>query len=98
MPDPIRADGGISANGFVMQWLADTLGLPVHTFNFPDVTALGAALAAGIGAGVYSGIDEVASIELAEGVRSPATPGSGPNPAESGYLTWRRQVDRLVNP
>ena len=93
----IRADGGISANEFVMQWLADTLGLPVHTFTFPDVTALGAALTAGIGAGIYSGIDEVASLELAERVREPAPSDSDLSPAQSGYLTWRRQVDTLVN-
>jgi glycerol kinase len=94
----IRADGGISANEFVMQWMADTLGLPVHTFTFPDVTALGAALLAGIGAGIYSGIDEVASLDLAERVREPLRSDSDPGPAKSGYLTWRRQVDTLVNP
>jgi glycerol kinase len=93
----IRADGGISANEFVMQWLADTLGLPVHTLTFPDVTALGAALAAGVGAGIYGGIDEVTSLDLAERIRRPAPSGSGPSRAASGYLSWRRQVDRLVD-
>jgi glycerol kinase len=80
-----------------MQWLADTLGLPVHTLTFPDVTALGAALAAGIGAGIYGGIDEAASLELAERVREPAASDSDPSPAGSGYLAWRRQVDALVD-
>ena len=93
----IRADGGISSNEFVMQWLAETLGLPVHTLTFPDVTALGAALAAGIGAGIYGGIDEAASLELAERVWEPAATDSDPSPAGSGYLAWRRHVDALVD-
>ena len=93
----IRADGGISANEFVLQWLADTLGLPVHTFAFPDVTALGAALLAGIGAGIYSGIDEVASLALADRVREPARSGAGRIQAQDGYTAWRRHVERLVS-
>ena len=93
----IRADGGISRNEFVMQWLADTLALPVHTFTFPEVTALGAALLAGIGAGVYSGIEEVAALDLAEQVRKPVRSESGRSPACSGYEAWRRHVDNLVN-
>jgi len=93
----IRADGGISRNEFVMQWLADTLGLPVHTFTFADVTALGAALMAGIGAGLYSGIEEVASLDLAEKVRKPLHSESTRSPAYSGYAVWRRHVDDQVN-
>ena len=93
----IRADGGISRNEFVMQWMADTLGLPVHTFIFPDVTALGAALLAGIGAGIYSGIGEVNSLALAERVREPAHSGSVETPAQTGYAAWRRHMDHLVS-
>ncbi len=92
----IRADGGISANEFLMQWLADTLGVPVHTFTFADVTALGAALLAGIGAGIYSGVEEVSSLALAERVREPSRSGSDKSPAQSGYQVWRRHVDHQV--
>jgi glycerol kinase len=93
----IRADGGISANEFAMQWLADTLGLPVHSFTFPDVTALGAALLAGISAGLYSGIDQVASLALDDRIREPARSGPGRMQAQDGYTAWRRHVEHLVS-
>jgi glycerol kinase len=95
----IRADGGISRNEFVMQWMADTLGLPVHTFAFPDVTALGAALLAGIGAGIYGGTGDIDCLALDDRVREPSGPAPGRFPAlaGSGYAAWRRQVDRLTS-
>jgi glycerol kinase len=47
-PTVLRADGGATANGFLMQFQADLLGLPVEVAAERDVTALGAAaLAAG---------------------------------------------------
>jgi glycerol kinase len=89
----IKADGGISRNEFVISWLADTLGLPVHTFATADVTALGAGLLAGLGAGVY---DSVAAIkELPLGDRETA-PGNDRAAAEHGYNLWRAQVDLSV--
>jgi glycerol kinase len=93
----IRADGGISRSEFVLQWLADTLQLPVQTLASADLTALGAALLAGIGAGLYSGTAEIDALPLEERVRQPAPPGAGGAPARSGYAAWRRQVDHLVS-
>jgi glycerol kinase len=56
LPDPpavLRADGGATANGFLMQFQADVLGVPVEVAAEPETTALGAAaLAAGQGARV----------------------------------------------
>ncbi|MBQ9392827.1 MAG: glycerol kinase GlpK, partial [Oscillospiraceae bacterium] len=40
----IRADGGMTANGFLMQFQADIAGVPVEVPSQPDATALGAAL------------------------------------------------------
>jgi glycerol kinase len=51
LPEPmraLRADGGATANAFLMQLQADLLGLPVHVAAEQETTALGvAALAAG---------------------------------------------------
>jgi len=49
----LRADGGASANAFLMQLQADVLGLPVEVAAEPEQTALGAALLAGLAVGVW---------------------------------------------
>jgi len=92
----IRADGGISRSRFVMQHLADTLRLPVRAPAFPDVTALGAALLAGIGLGLYGGIDDMDRLELADQIREPDPAGMAA--AEAGYAAWRREVEHLLAP
>jgi glycerol kinase len=52
-PELLRADGGATANGFLMQLQADLLGMPVEVAAERETTALGAAaLAAGREAGV----------------------------------------------
>ncbi len=58
----LRVDGGASANDLLMQFQADLLGLPVLRPRVIETTALGAALLAGIGAGVYGSPEEVGSI------------------------------------
>ncbi|HET7587016.1 MAG TPA: glycerol kinase GlpK [Gammaproteobacteria bacterium] len=50
----LRCDGGGSNNGFLMQFQADMLGVPVEVPELTDVTALGAACLAGIGSGFWS--------------------------------------------
>ena len=55
-PAVLRADGGATANGFLMQFQSDLLGLPVEVAAERETTALGAAaLAAGHGARVAVG-------------------------------------------
>jgi glycerol kinase len=59
LPEPpgvLRADGGATANAFLMQLQADLLGVPVEVAAERETTALGAAaLAAGRGARVAVG-------------------------------------------
>jgi len=54
MPSPpavLRVDGGAAANGFLVQFLADVLQLPVEVAAEPQTTALGAAALAGVATG-----------------------------------------------
>ena len=46
----LRADGGASTNGWLMQFQADVLGVPVVLGALSEITALGAAYLAGVGA------------------------------------------------
>ena len=61
-PVQLQVDGGASANSFLMQFQADICGIPVVRPRVLETTALGAALLAGLGAGVYSTVEETASI------------------------------------
>lgn len=55
----IKVDGGASANDFLIQLQADLAGLPIDRPKVLDTTALGAALAAGLAAGVWKNQDEL---------------------------------------
>lgn len=57
----LRVDGGAASNDLLMQLQADLLGVPVLRPRVIETTALGAAYLAGIGAGLWSGRDEVTS-------------------------------------
>lgn len=54
----LRVDGGMVSNNWLMQFLADTLDLPVVRASMPETTALGAAYLAAIGAGKLQ-LDEI---------------------------------------
>ncbi|MBN2875580.1 MAG: glycerol kinase, partial [Spirochaetales bacterium] len=55
----IKADGGASANSFLMQFQADILDKPVILPEVGEVTALGAAYLAGLKIGYWSSLDDV---------------------------------------
>lgn len=56
----LRVDGGATGNSFLMQFQADILRVPVLIPEIRESTALGAAYLAGITAGLYRSIDEIA--------------------------------------
>ena len=55
----LRADGGASANNFLMQFQSDIIGCPVTRPRSAESTALGAAYLAGLAVGFWSGLDEL---------------------------------------
>ena len=61
-PESLQVDGGASANSFLMQFQADITGIPVIRPRVLETTALGAALLAGLGAGIYSSLEETTKI------------------------------------
>jgi glycerol kinase len=50
----LRADGGATVNGWLMQFQADVLGVPVVVPEVSETTALGAAYLAGVATGTWS--------------------------------------------
>jgi glycerol kinase len=57
----IKADGGASANSFLMQFQADVLDRRVVLPEVGEITALGAAYLAGLSVGYWSSLGEVES-------------------------------------
>jgi glycerol kinase len=57
----LRADGGASANNFLMQFQADILDKKVLCPDTTEATALGAAYLAGLATGVWTNTDELSS-------------------------------------
>jgi glycerol kinase len=64
----LRVDGGAAANGLLMQFQADIAEVTVERPTDLESTGRGAAMLAGIGAGLYGGVTEVAKT-LALGAR-----------------------------
>lgn len=57
----LKVDGGMTANELLMQFQADQLNIPVIRPKVTETTALGAAYAAGIAVGFWSGTEDVAA-------------------------------------
>lgn len=91
-PTTLRVDGGMTANGWLMQTIADTVGLPVEVAHIAETTALGAAVHAGLQAGLFESMDTVAA-----GWRPSARyePNSSESDRADRYDQWQAAVARV---
>ena len=83
----LRVDGGAAANNLLMQMQADQLQVTVERAEVLDSTAYGAALLAGLGVGIWSSVEEVASLNR---VRTRFTPGVVDEDAAARWLAALR--------
>jgi len=60
----LKTDGGVSANGFLMQFMADILGIPVVRSENMEATGLGAAFLAGLACGFWRDKEELLALDL----------------------------------
>ena len=89
--ESLRVDGGATENGLLMQFQADMLGAPVLRTETADSTALGAGWLAGLGVGLWSGPDELASLWRADAAFEPRMAESE---RERLYRDWLKAVER----
>jgi glycerol kinase len=89
----LRADGGATANAFLMQLQADLVGCPVEVAADADATALGAAALAGLGVGAWSGPDELATL-IRRGTRY--EPRMNGDDAARLREEWREALRRVL--
>jgi glycerol kinase len=73
----LRIDGGMVANDWLAQDLADMLDLPVERPEFVETTALGAAMLAAVGAGIIADLEAAAAAMDSGLTRFTAAMGAG---------------------
>ena len=88
--EELRADGGATANRWLMQFQADMLGVPIAVAEIAETTALGAALLAGVGAGAWTQED----VAKRDGERARFEPNMGADERFALIAEWRRAVLR----
>ena len=93
MPRQMNVDGGASANSFMMQFQSDILGVPVVRPVVLETTALGAALLAGIGVGLYASKEEAASMVKPDLTFRPEMEDAN---REKTLAGWHRAVERSL--
>jgi glycerol kinase len=86
--DALRVDGGASNNGWMMQFQADLLGVPVEKPAMFETTALGAAGLAGLHTGVWGNATEFRKAQRVSVIQ----PGAGAKDARVALAGWHRAV------
>ena len=90
----LKVDGGVTANALCMQIQADILGVPVSRPVVAETTALGAAYAAGLAVGFWSGTDELVA-NWAEDARW--EPASDDGQRKTARAQWAKAVERTLD-
>lgn len=93
--DTLRVDGGMAANDWFLQFLADILNAKVDRPGCIETTALGAAYLAGLGAGVYDSLEEVSHYWH---LYSEFIPSMLEERRETLYQGWLQAVERIRTP
>ncbi|HEX8527901.1 glycerol kinase GlpK [Allosphingosinicella sp.] len=89
----LKIDGGMSANDWMAQDLADMLDLPVERPLFVETTALGAAMLAGIGCGRFGSLEEAAAMR---GAVERFEPSMDEEVRERRLEGWTKAMDAVL--
>ncbi|UJJ32035.1 glycerol kinase GlpK [Halopseudomonas maritima] len=88
----LRVDGGMVINNWVVQELANILGVTVDRPQVTETTALGAAYLAGLQLGVFNNLDDIASHWACERTFSPLMAEEQRSALYEGWLDAIRRV------
>ncbi len=90
----LRVDGGMARSDPFLQFQADLLNLPIQRSPQTESTALGAALLAGIGVGLWP--SPAAAVELLQSGVDTFTPSRDQAWRDQARQRWRRAVDSVI--
>jgi glycerol kinase len=88
----LRVDGGMTANGWFLQRLADSLGETVEVARHAETTALGAAYLAGQASGVYGSQDDLQRAWVPSRSFEPAMSA---DERDARYAGWREALAKV---
>ena len=88
----LRADGGAAANEFLMRLQSDLLGVTVDRPRDIESTAIGAALFAGLGAGIYRGLNDLTKARTSEKLFHPGTDADTIERVKAMKAGWARAI------
>ncbi len=91
-PSRLRVDGGMVANDWFVQFLADMINVQVQRPLFAESTVLGAAALAGLQVGMFSSLDE---LERVWQLDASFDVQFAPAKREGLYTQWRDAVSRI---
>jgi glycerol kinase len=89
----LKVDGGMIANDWLAQDLSDMLDLEVERPAFVETTALGAAMLAGVGAGLFGSLEEASAMR---GAVRRFSPDMEEKVRAARLAGWREAVRRLL--
>ena len=93
-PGRIRVDGGMAANNWFLQCLADQLGMPVERARHAETTALGAGYLAGLEAGFFPSMESLSNAWSADRTFEPKL---SEDRREHLYTGWKAAVGRVLS-
>jgi glycerol kinase len=86
----LRIDGGMSANDWLAQDIADLTALPVVRPEFIETTALGAAILASVGAGLHPSLDQ--ACEAMIGTARQFAPAMDEGTRKARVQAWKKAL------
>ena len=91
----VRIDGGMVANNWMAQDMSDILGVNVERPKFAETTALGAAMLAGVGCGLFANLAEASAMR---GHVETFTPQIAEQTRVDRLDGWCRAIQRVIAP
>ncbi len=92
-PGALRVDGGMAANRWFLQFLADMTDVPVERPACAETSVAGAAFLAGLGCGVFGSLDDIKAAWTLDFRASPKVAHGARDALLSG---WRKAVARVA--
>ena len=93
LPAEMRVDGGMIRNDLLMQFQADILDRPVVAPPIAEISALGAAYAAGLAVGFWGGLDDLRAMDHAAHRWEPDMDEAT---RAAGIARWHKGVERTL--
>ncbi|MHA1150504.1 MAG: glycerol kinase 5 [Promethearchaeota archaeon] len=90
----IKLDGGVSQNKFLLQFLANILGMEIHHSAHPETTALGAAFMAGLETKFWDSVEKLKEFIKVDAVYRPQMSEAE---RKLKYKCWQDVVKRSLN-